>query len=307
MKQGLKADLALGFCSLIWGATFVVVKEALDHASVFAFLAVRFSVAALLMLAIYAARLKTFTGSAVWAGVKIGLLMFGGYAFQTLGLQFTTPSKAGFLTGTSVVLIPIFLALFWRRHINHWVWAGAMAALLGMYLLAVPREGIAGLNVGDPLVFLCAVVWAFHIILVGQYSARHSVAALSLVQVAATAVLSILAVPLVGVTGWEPFRLTWSGQLVWAVGITAVGATAAAFTLQVWAQKYASPTHTAILFSLEPVFAAITSYIVLHERLGGRALLGCGLILAGIVLAELKGPTQAAPESPTAMPEIPGH
>lgn len=298
MNRRLQADLALAFCSLIWGATFVVVKEALDHASVFAFMAVRFTLAALVMAAIYHARLRSFTRGDWWAGAKIGFFMFTGYAFQTVGLGFTTPSKAGFITGFGVVLVPISLALFWGRRINRWVWAGALAALVGMYFLTVPPEGLRGLNHGDLLVLACAVMFAFHIILVGVYSPKHSVPALSLVQVATTAALSAASVPVLAFTGWEPARLAWSGQLVWAIVITAVGATAMAFTLQVWAQKFTTATHTAILFSLEPVFAALTSYLVLHERLGGRALAGAGLILAGILLAELRGPTQAAPESP---------
>lgn len=301
MSLRLKADLALGFCSLIWGATFVVVKEALQDASVFGFLGVRFALATLVMAAIYRARLRTFTRQDFRAGGLIGLFMFGGYAFQTVGLQFTTPSKAGFITGFSVVLVPVFLALFWGRRSKAWVWAGGLAALAGIYLLTVPAEGVGGLNIGDPLVLVCAVLFTFHIILVGRYTPVHSVAALSLIQVAATAALSLAALPLVQATGWEPVRLAWTGQLAAAVLITAVGATAAAFTIQVWAQQYTTPTHTALLFSLEPVFAALTSYLVLGERLGARALLGAALVFAGILLAELKGPTQAAPESPTAL------
>jgi len=183
------------------------------------------------------------------------------------------------------------------------VCGGALAALVGLYYLSVPTEGFAALNQGDLLVLGCAVLFAFHIIFVGLYSPNHSVAALSLIQVATTGVLSLAALPLLFATGWEPPRLVWTSSLIWAVLITAVGVTAIAFTVQVWAQKYTTATHTAILFSLEPVFAALTSYIVMSERLSGRALFGAALILAGIVLAELKGPTQATPESPTALTE----
>jgi drug/metabolite transporter (DMT)-like permease len=122
--------------------------------------------------------------------------------------------------------------------------------------------------------------------------------------VATTGALSALALPLAAATRWEAPRIEWAGQLVFEVVITAVGATAIAFTVQVWAQQYTTPTHTAILFSLEPVFAAATSYVVLQERLGRRALAGAALILVGILLAELKGPAQASPESPAPVGEM---
>ncbi len=298
MNQRLKADVALALCTLLWGATFVLVKGALAYASVFAFMAARFVLAALLMAVIYRSALRKLTRAEVRAGAQIGFFMFTGYVFQTFGLVQTTPSKAAFITGFGVVLVPVLMALFWARRINRWVWAGALAALVGLYYLTVPPAGFAQLNTGDLLVFVCAVLFALHIIFVGRYSPHHSVGALSFLQVATTAALTLVALPALAVTAWEPLRLQWSAELLFAVLVTAVLATAVAFSVQVWSQQYTTPTHTAILFSLEPVFAALTSYVVLRERLGPRALLGAGLILVGIILAELKGPTQAAAESP---------
>jgi drug/metabolite transporter (DMT)-like permease len=298
MNQRLKADIALALCTLLWGATFVVVKEALADASVFAFLAVRFVLAALLMAVIYRRALRQLTRAEGWAGAQIGFFMFTGYAFQTRGLIQTTPSKAGFITGFSVVLVPVLMAVFWGRRINRWVWGGALAALVGLYYLTVPPAGLTELNAGDLLVLVCAALFALHIIFVGRYSPHHSVGALSFLQVATTAALTLVALPVASVTGWEPLRVHWTTELLFAVLVTAVLATALAFSVQVWAQQYTTPTHTAILFSLEPVFAALTSYVVLGERLGGRALVGAGLILVGILVAEVKGPTQAAPDSP---------
>ncbi|MBI3669408.1 MAG: DMT family transporter [Acidobacteria bacterium] len=305
MNERLKADLALGLCTVLWGATFVLVKNALADASVFAFMAVRFSLAALLMGVIFRAAVRQLTRAEVWAGAQIGFFMFAGYAFQNGGLLRTTPSKAGFITGFSVVLVPVLLATFWGRRIHRWVWAGALAALVGLYYLTVPPTGFTGLNAGDALVFVCAMLFALHIIFVGWYSPHHSVGALSFLQVATTAVLTLVALPLFAATGWETPRLHWNAGLVTAILITAVLATAVSFSVQVWAQQHTTPTHTALIFSLEPVFAALTSYLVLHERLGRRAGLGAALILFGILLAELKGPTQAAPESPGPVGEVP--
>lgn len=285
-------------CTLIWGATFVVVKGALDHASVLAFMAGRFFVASILMGIIFRADLRRLTRREIIAGAQIGFFMFSGYAFQTAGLVHTTSSKAAFITGFSVVLVPVFLALFWRRRINFWVWSGAFAALIGLYYLSVPSGGFSGLGRGDLLVLAGAALFGLHIAFVGHYSPRHSVGALSFVQVATTAVLTLVALPFASLTGWEPFRMEWTPGLLVAVLITAVLATAVCFSVQVWAQQYTTATHTAIIFSLEPVFAVITAYILTSERLNRRGLFGASLILAGILLAELKGPTQAAPESP---------
>lgn len=298
MSRRLQADFALALCALIWGATFVVVKDALAFASVFSFNAIRFTLAAIVMGIVYMRALRKIDWATFRAGTLIGFFMFGGYAFQTLGLKLTSPSKAAFITGAGVVMVPVLLAVFWRRKISQWAWAGALAALAGLYFLTVPRSGFSALNVGDFLVLGCAVMFAFHIILVARYSLRHSVAALSFLQVETTAVLTALCLPVLAATRWEPPFVRWSPSLVGAILITAVGATALCFSLQVWAQQYTSPTHTAILFSLEPVFAALTSLIVVHEHLSARVLAGAILVFIGIVLAELKGPAQASADSP---------
>jgi drug/metabolite transporter (DMT)-like permease len=300
MSTRLKADLSLAFCAAIWGATFLVMQDALRFASVLALLAVRFALAAWLMAAIFRADVRRSNRAEIGAGVLLGFFLFLGYVFQTNGLRFTTPSKAGFINGTGVVLVPVLLAFFWRRKTSAWVWSGALATFVGLYLLTVPAgaSGLTHLNAGDVWVLVAAVIWALHIILVARYSPRHSIGALSFIQVATTAALAAVAIPLFHWSGWEPARLVWTGGLVWRVLLTAVACTALGFSVQVWAQRHTTPTHIAILFALEPVFAALTSFIFLRERLGPRSLTGAGLILVGILLAELKGPTQAAPESP---------
>ncbi len=296
-SKRLRADLALGFSTLIWGATFVVVKDALADVSVLAYLAVRFGLAAAVMAVIFWRSLRKLNLRTVWAGVQIGLFMLGGYVFQTAGLKFTTPTKAAFLTGCSVVLVPILLAVFGGRRVTRWIWAGAGAALAGLYLLTVPHEGLGGLNRGDPLVLLCAVMFALHIIFISRHVGEHSVGALSFLQVATTAVFAALLLPLAGAAGLEQPRIVWSHNLIFAVLITAIGSTVIGFSFQTWAQQHTSPAHTAILVSLEPVFAALTSWLLARERLGARTLAGAALVLAGILLAELKGPAPAAPES----------
>ncbi|HMD41307.1 MAG TPA: DMT family transporter [Candidatus Acidoferrum sp.] len=297
MTRRLRADLSLALCSLLWGATFVVVKSSLGYSSVFVFLAARFTLAALLMAAFRPHAFRALKREELLAGAALGFFMFGGYAFQTAGLQYTTPAKSGFVTGSSVVLVPLLLGLFWGRRLTAWVYAGVFAAVFGLYFLTVPAEGISQLNRGDILTFIAAGLYAMHIILVGNYSRRHSVAALSVLQVAACAALAWLAAGLTAATGWQPARFSWESKSLIGIAICAVLATAVAFSIQLWAQQYTTSSHAAILFTLEPVFASLTSYLLIRERLGNRALAGAAFVLAGILIAELLGPP-AAPESP---------
>ena len=304
-RNRVLADLALGFCAFIWGTTFVVIKDALADVSVIAYLAVRFGLAAIVMAAIYWRAVRGLTRHEIWAGAQIGFFMFGGYVFQIAGLKYTTPSKAAFITGTFVVFVPILLAVFARRRIAAWIWAGAVSVLAGLYFLTVPAAGFGGLNRGDPVVFGCAIMFALHMIFIGRHVGRHSVAALSFLQVATTAILSTALLPLAAAAGWEKPHLAWTGYLIFAILLTAIGATVLGFSLQTWAQQYASPSHAAILVSLEPVFAAATSLALGREHLGARFLAGAALILAGIVLAEWKAPPAAMPASPAGGPASP--
>lgn len=300
MSRRVQADLALALCSLVWGVTFVLVKDALASASVFVFLFLRFFFAALILAFLYRAAVRGLTWSSFGAGAVLGSFMFAGYALQTVGLRLTTPSKAAFITGSSVVMVPLVHALFSRRRPGWWVSLGVIAAFFGLYFLTVPAAGMGNLNRGDLWVFACAVVWAFHIVTVGYYSPRHSVGALTFTQIAFTAALSGLFLPMLWAANVETPRLVWNGELVLAVAVTSIGATAIAFSLQVWAQKFTSAVHVAILFSLEPVFAALASFLFYGERFSARGIAGAILVLAGILVSELLGPGPAAPEAATA-------
>lgn len=293
----LRAELALAFCTLLWGSTFVVVKNSLDHSSVFVFLAVRFTLAGVCMAIFRPGVLRALQREEIFAGIRLGFFMFGGYAFQTAGLRYTTASNSGFITGSSVVLVPLILALFWGRRVTLWIYFGTIAAAAGLYFLTVPASGVAHLNRGDVLTFFAAACYAVHIILVGEYAREHSAAALSILQVLACALMAWLTAFGAHAIRWQPMQFHSNGALWIGIGVCAVFATALAFSLQLWAQQYTTPSHAAILFTLEPVFAVATSYVVLGERLGLRALLGAALVLAGILAAELLGPP-AAPESP---------
>jgi drug/metabolite transporter (DMT)-like permease len=303
MSQRLRAELALAFCTFLWGSTFVVVKNSLDQSSVFVFLAVRFSLAGMCMAVFRPRVLQSLQRDEIFAGVRLGFFMFGGYAFQTAGLQYTTASNSGFITGSSVVLVPLILAMFWGKRVTLWVYFGTIAAAAGLYFLTVPASGIAHLNRGDVLTFFAAASYAVHIILVDEFTREHSAAALSVLQVVACAGMAWLMAFGAHAIRWQAMRFH-SGSALWiGVAVCAVFATAVAFSLQLWAQQYTTPSHAAILFTLEPVFAVATSYLVLGERLGSRSLIGAALVLLGILAAELLGPP-AAPESPEPTGEL---
>ena len=281
-------------CSFLWGVTFVVVKDALIDISVFGYLAARFVLGALPMIWIYRKDLRKLTREEAWAGIRVGLFMFGGYSFQTAGIALTTASKAAFITGLSVVLVPIFLAAFWRKKIGGWAWCGAAGSFAGLYFLTVPNQGFTELNRGDLLVMGCAVLYAFQIIFLSRYSGKYSLGVLSCFQVILAGVLSSIAIPILNVTGLEHFFVRYTFQMEFGVIVTAIFTTAIAYPLLVWAQRHTTATNTALILTAEPVFAAITSFLVLHERLGTRALAGAILILGGICIAEWKGAIPSA-------------
>ena len=309
MSQNLKADLLLAFCTLIWGATFVIVKSALADSSVFVFLALRFSLAAAVLAVIYRREIPRLRArNLAPRNLAIPRLRQArSWADSSSQASPCKPPESSSPPHRKPHLSPDFPWSWcpccspYSQHlrIKTNIWAGALAALAGLYYLAVPAaDQFAHLNRGDLLVLGGAVMFALHIISVGAFSGRHSAGALSLVQVAMMAALTLIAVPLFAITGWQRPRVDWTPQLIAAVLVTAILATAVAFSVQVWAQQHASPSHTAILFSLEPVFAAATSFVFFHERLGSRALAGAALILAGILLVELRQPAQPiAPES----------
>lgn len=296
-SKKLRADLGLAFCTILWGSTFVVVKNSLDHASVFLFLALRFTLAGAIMALWRPQVFRSLAREEIFAGMRLGFFMFGGYAFQTAGLQYTSAAKSGFVTGSSVVLVPLLFGLFWGHRLTAWVYAGALAAGFGLYYLTIPGEGVSHLNRGDVLTFVAAASYAVHIILVGEYTKTHSATALSVLQVIACGGMAWLMTGIAAAIRWQPIRFAPTWSLLVGVAVCAVFATAVAFSIQLWAQQYTSPGHAAILFTLEPVFAVLTSYLFLGERLGLRALFGAGFVLTGILIAELLGPA-AAPESP---------
>lgn len=291
MSRSLKAHLLLLLATLFWGATFVQVKDALRQATPLTFNAIRMIVGGVALVLVYRKHLTKVPLPTVKVSLLLGALLWAGYSFQTKGLVYTTPSKSAFVTGVSIVLVPVFLALFWRRTVNRRTALGIALAMVGLYLLTVPAGGsgfrFAAINRGDLLTLGCAVVFGFQIIVVGRVMMHHRFQHIGPLQIVAAATLMTATAPLL-----ERPAIVWSPRVIAAILVTGLLCTAAAFTIQAWAQQFLPPTHTALIFLMEQVFAWMTSFLVLHERLGYRASAGAVLILAGILAAELKGTTE---------------
>lgn len=280
--QQLRADSALLAVTFVWGITFVVVQDALSGIGPYYFIGIRFAIAFAFLALIYWRRLLNLSLGAFKAGLIIGLFLFAGYAFQTVGLKYTTASNAGFITGLAVILVPLFSALIIKKLPTLAIVAGVVSATLGLALLSLGENFT--FNFGDVLVLFCAISFAGHIIMVGKYAPKYDPAALAILQIGVVAVIS-MGCGLALETMPDHFtRPVWIGLLS-----TAIPATALAFLIQNSVQRYTTPTHTAIIFIMEPVFAAGAGWLLAGEVLSVRQWLGCLLILLGMLITELKG------------------
>jgi len=286
VSRSRAADLALVLNTVIWGTTFVVVKQALNDCSVLLFLALRFSIAGIALAVIFGRGLE-FSRRGVAGGILAGLFLIGGYILQTAGLLWTTASKSGFLTGLNVVLVPLLSAIVYKSVPGWREWTGALLALAGMALMTLENLQFA-MNRGDSLTVACAVAFAFHPLVIARF-AGSGTKVISLVQIATGAILAWALVPLLE----QPF-VRWTPQLIGALAVTGLLATALVFTLQTWAQQYTTPTRVALIFAMEPVIAAATGVAVAGDRLAVHAWLGAALILAAILLVELKPLAEAS-------------
>jgi drug/metabolite transporter (DMT)-like permease len=296
----LRAYLLMTFVVAVWGSTFVLIKGALADSTPAAFNLIRMTLAFALLAIAYHRSWRTLRRTHIAAGALVGLCLAAGYQFQTIGLVRTTPSKSAFITGLVVVLVPLFSIVPALRppgaRAPRWnAFLGAALAFLGILFLTSPATlpasssalstflpDLSSMNLGDILTFGCAIGFAFHCIALGHVSPRIPFQPLAILQVGFCAVFMAASLPFI-----ERPHVHFTARLVTALVIAAALATAAAFSIQSWAQSILPSTHTALLLTLEPVFAWITSFLITGERLGLRPASGAFLILAGIALTEL--------------------
>lgn len=290
MSRSLKAHFLLLAVVFVWGATFALVKSALADISPLLFNLLRMLLAGLCLALLYRRHIGRIDRPALISGAITGLCLGTGYQFQTAGLRLTTPSKSAFITGLVVVIVPLLLVIPWLRpagtHAPRWnAYLGALLAFAGILLLTTPAHAgfdFAAINKGDLLSLGCSIGFSFHMLALAHFSPRIRFEQLAVLQISFAALFMGISLPLFE----HPF-LHWSLRVVIALLIAALLATAVAFTVQSWAQQFIPATHTALLLTMEPVFAWLTSFVFLGERLSLRSSLGALLILGGIGVTEL--------------------
>ena len=290
MKKNTIADISLLLVTLVWGTTFVLVQNAIDFLEPFSFNGIRFLLAAILLflcLVLFDRKqLNQINLKMISAGFFLGFWLFLGYATQTIGLLYTTTSKAGFITGLSVIFVPLFSMILFKQFPSRNAVIGVITATVGLFLLTM--TDLSGLNMGDGFVFVCAISFGLQIIFTGKYSSKYPTLLLTVIQITTVAVLSMVCSFI-----FEDWKKSFNPDILFtkdvliALIITSVFATAAAFFIQTNFQKYTTSTRVALIFSMEPVFAAITGYFWAGDRLSSSALIGCLLIFAGMIFAEL--------------------
>jgi drug/metabolite transporter (DMT)-like permease len=273
-----QAVMALWATCLIWGAAFPLAKLALADATPMAFTAARFLVAAVLI----GPGLRHVTRAEWRSGAALGILLSLGFATQTVGLNLTTASRSGFITALYIPFVPLIVLLVYRTLPDRYSAAGLLIALSGMALLTSPTGFTGGPNAGDLLTLLSAFCFAAHMVATGSFARRFRVERLMMSQIAVSALLTTVVTPLV-----ETPRLSPTPILLGVVAYEAVLASVIAIRLQLAAQRVLSPTYTALVYTLEPVVAALTSLVITGDRLTSVQWLGGLLIVTGSLLPEL--------------------
>ncbi len=292
----LHANLLLLLAAAIWGFAFVAQRLGMAHVGPFTFNAIRFGLGALSLLPLIRATRNRREHAArprvLWAGgLIVGVALFAAASAQQIGIVTTTAGKAGFITGLYVVLVPL-AALIWGERASWATWLGATLAAVGLYFLSVTESLV--LSVGDAWVLLSAILWTVQIHLIARLTRVIDPLPLAAAEFAVCSLLSWVA-------ALATETLTWAGVqgALWPLAYGSFMSVGIAFTLQVVAQRHAHPTPAAIIMSLESAFAALGGWLLLGERLGTRGTLGAGLMMVGMILAQVRFPQPVVRSQPT--------
>ncbi len=289
MKKYL-AITGLVTVTIIWGGGFVASDMALESLRPFQIMAIRFLMASVLMGAASIRELKGINFKELQAGILMGTALFVGFAFQIVGLQYTTPSKNAFLTALNVVMVPFISFILLRKKISRKSIAGAAMAIVGVGLLSLEKN--MSLSMGDALTFVCAVGFAFQIFFTSEFVKKYRAVVLNFIQMLTAVLLSAICLFLFGETD---FHVTPQGWL--SVLYLGVVSTALCYLLQTASQKYVDETKSAIILSMESVFGTLFSILILHEQVTLRMVCGCIIILAAVIVSNLAD-TQEVQEQP---------
>ncbi len=280
-KKSLYADLSLLLVAIIWGSGFVVTKSTLDHITPYYMLSYRFMISFLLMGIVFFKRFKKAKLEDFKAGFLIGIFLFGGFATQTVGLNYTTVGKQAFITATNVVMVPFIYWGISKKKPGIYEVVSALLCFIGIGILSF--ENSLRMGYGEFLTLICAMFFALHISAIGYYSKKHDPVVLSIIQMLVAGILSIIFALI-----FEPKASNISNEAISSILYLSIFSTLIAFLLQNVAQKYTTSTHTAIILSLEAVFGGLMSLIFLKEPFTTKFLIGCIAIFISIITTETK-------------------
>ena len=290
-----KGELILIAITILWGSTFVIVKQSLSDISSALYVAIRFSTASIILLPIFLKFRKLGEKLIIWPGAALGVLLFLGFVTQTMGLQYTTATKSAFITGTFVVMIPFFQIFIEKKKPSRGTVIGIFLVFMGLIFLSSPGNSIfefisslgSGFNFGDFLTFLCAVFFAIQVVYIDKFSKENPVLSLLFSQLVTVSILSFFLVFLFDVTSIEKAKIVYNGNVIFSLLFTAIVATLINIGLQTRYQKSVSPSKAGIIYSFEPLFAAILAFYVLDEKISNFGYIGGILIIAGLIISEI--------------------
>lgn len=295
MKIKYFAESMLLLITLLWGATFTIVKQSLDDISPMFFIALRFSAAFIFLIPFLIKEISTFNFTSAKAGVILGVLMFLSFAAQTFGLRYTTATKSGFLTGTLVVLIPVFQFLIEKKKPSFGAILGVIIVFIGIIFLSSGGNSVftflndlgKNFNYGDLLTLLCAILFALHVVFLDIFSKKENIFALFSLQIGVTALLGLIFSVLFEFINYEQVNFKPTSSLFLGIFYTSIFATIITTGIQTKYQQYVSPTKAGLIYSFEPIFAALIAFFALNEKITNFGLIGCGLIFLGLISSEL--------------------
>ena len=282
MSRLMRADLALVGITLVWGSSFTIVKQSLQQVSPLLFLALRFAIATGVLVAAMPGALRGIPPATLRRGAALGAFLLSGFVFQTLGLRRTSPSKSAFITSLSVLAVPLLGFLLFHHRPRLQTLVGVAMATAGLGFLTLERFELK-LNSGDVLTLVCAIAFALHILFIGRYTPKSDYRQLVVVQVGISAAVIGLMAPLLE----TPF-VVWDARLVLYLLVTGCLGTALGFYVQNRVQQFTTANRTALIFGLEPIFAALFAYLIMDQTLTRVEWIGAGLVLAGVLTSELR-------------------
>jgi drug/metabolite transporter (DMT)-like permease len=288
-------EFALLFNTLIWGGTFALIKNAFTDVSPLLFLGLRFGLATLIFLPFVYSHLRTTNKKTLIAGAVLGIFYFAGFATQSVGLNLTTATKSGFITGTFIIFIPILQLIIERRKPKWFNMLSVFLVLIGLILLSSKGENAldfiqqlgSDFNLGDLLTLICALLFAFQVVYVDVFTKKYEYLPMVFVQLLITGLGGFIFSYIFSITSLEEVRLTVNLSVVTAIIYTSIFASIITTIIQLKYQKIVSPTKAGIIFSIEPIFAAVFAYFLLSEKISNFGFVGCVLIFIGVIFSEI--------------------